>query len=306
MNSNVKKRIKHCNETIDVLIKNRSIIRLSNIINSTTKIKWKCNKCNYIWTTTPHHIINLKTGCPKCANNIKLNNDIIDERIKNRDLIRIGDFISCSKHIEWQCKICNKIWRATPNHIIHSNRGCPRCSGNERLTNEIADERIKHRDILRLENVKRCIDKILWKCLVCNNTWKAMPNNIFNYKGCPNCACGNNERLIRNFLIKNNIEFNNITIKLDCGNCFPDFYLPQFNTIIEYHGEQHYKPVNFGGGLEKANKKFIKQKNRDRQLRIYCKNNNINLIEINGTIYQNKKLINLIKILIRNGFVNPL
>ena len=57
-----------------------------------------------------------------------------------------------------------------------------------------------------------------------------------------------------------------------------DFVIKQDSQTyyIEYNGEQHYKPVEKFGGEEK----FKQQLQRDSDLRIYCKQNNIRLIEI--------------------------
>lgn len=33
-----------------------------------------------------------------------------------------------------------------------------------------------------------------------------------------------------------------------------DYYLPSFNLVVELHGEQHFKPVNFGGISDNAAK----------------------------------------------------
>ena len=46
--------------------------------------------------------------------------------------------------------------------------------------------------------------------------------------------------------------------------------------LIEFQGEQHYRPYNYFGGQEK----FLIQKEYDNLKREYCKNNNLNLIEI--------------------------
>lgn len=55
-----------------------------------------------------------------------------------------------------------------------------------------------------------------------------------------------------------------------------DFYLPDFNTMVEYNGIQHYEPVyKFGGVMA-----FHSQQKRDARLRTYCEQNNITLIEI--------------------------
>ena len=68
-----------------------------------------------------------------------------------------------------------------------------------------------------------------------------------------------------------------------------DFYLPQFNSIIEYHGEQHYKHIKHFG----SKKKFERQIERDVFLRMYCKNHKIKLIEIPYTEIDNiEKILN--------------
>lgn len=46
--------------------------------------------------------------------------------------------------------------------------------------------------------------------------------------------------------------------------------------FIEYNGEQHYRPIKYFGG----NEKFEKQQKRDSDLRDYCKENKIHLLEI--------------------------
>ncbi len=58
-----------------------------------------------------------------------------------------------------------------------------------------------------------------------------------------------------------------------------DFYLPRFNTVIEVQGEQHYHPVPFKNE-NTAKNNFIKTKEHDKIKKEYCKNNNIELLEI--------------------------
>ena len=56
-----------------ILIKNKSeknIIFLTKYKKSTKKIKCKCLKCNNVWYTTPHMLLQ-NHGCTKCANSIK-------------------------------------------------------------------------------------------------------------------------------------------------------------------------------------------------------------------------------------------
>jgi len=55
-----------------------------------------------------------------------------------------------------------------------------------------------------------------------------------------------------------------------------DFYLPEKNVVIEYNGEQHYKPNEFYGGK----KGFELTQKRDKIKKEYCLNNGIDFLEI--------------------------
>ena len=55
-----------------------------------------------------------------------------------------------------------------------------------------------------------------------------------------------------------------------------DFYLPDYNTCIEYDGELHYKAVDYFGGDDA----LMNTKCRDEIKTQYCKENNIKLIRI--------------------------
>lgn len=59
-----------------------------------------------------------------------------------------------------------------------------------------------------------------------------------------------------------------------------DFYLPEYNTLIEYDGEQHFKPIEYFGGEEHFN---ILKKN-DEIKNEYCKMHKINLVRIPYTL----------------------
>ena len=52
-----------------------------------------------------------------------------------------------------------------------------------------------------------------------------------------------------------------------------DFYLPDYNTCIEFQGLQHFKPIDFFGGEED----FIIQQKNDNKKKEYCEKHNIPL-----------------------------
>jgi very-short-patch-repair endonuclease len=55
-----------------------------------------------------------------------------------------------------------------------------------------------------------------------------------------------------------------------------DFYLPELNILIEYDGEQHYKPIKYLGGEER----YLEQKKKDEIKNNFCFKNNITLLRI--------------------------
>ncbi len=63
---------------------------------------------------------------------------------------------------------------------------------------------------------------------------------------------------------------------------FFDFYLPEYNLLIEYNGKQHYEPILFSSDMtwKEAKKTFVDQSKRDIIKVNYCKKNNYDLIVI--------------------------
>jgi hypothetical protein len=299
------KVIKLTNDEVDSRLIGRKIKRLGDIINNHTKILWSClyNICGHSWLATPKSILNRNSGCPKCAGCLRLTNEEVDKRLEGRNIKRLTDIIGAAKKMDFRCLICNYIWTTCPASILNSRKtGCPRCAGLEKLTNETIDNRlmINERNIKRIDDVINNRTKINFICIDCKNIWKATPNDILCGSGCNICNLpGLNEKMLLKLLIKNNINLEyqkqfkyiiNAKSKMRV-----DFYLPKTNTIIEYNGEQHYHPVQFGGITEEAaNINFLKQQKRDNHLKELCDINDIKLIYIDGRKYYGNKLKNYV------------
>ena len=98
---------------------------------------------------------------------------------------------------------------------------------------------------------------------------------------CPYCNIIKGEDKIAHYLLKSNIEFVYQKSYDDLrgiggGRLSYDFYLPKFNLLIEYQGEQHDHPIELFGGEEQ----FIKQQEHDRRKREYALKHNVELLEI--------------------------
>lgn len=115
---------------------------------------------------------------------------------------------------------------------------------------------------------------------------------------CRDCtrSKSNNEKMVEIWLKQHNIEYVEQYVYKDCYYKRPlpfDFYLPQFNTLIEVDGESHFKEVKFGGiDNKKAEKNFKTQLKKDNIKNKYCEAHHIPLIrityeQINNEMYKN-------------------
>lgn len=142
-------------------------------------------------------------------------------------------------------------------------------------------------------------ERVLWKCSKCEHEWEtSVAHRTIDETGCPSCKNkSKGEAKIVEFLLANNISFVREKRFDNCKNVFTlpfDFYLPDYNILIEYQGRQHYEITNsyFGGGGS-----LEKRKHNDQIKRKYALDNEYYYLEIP---YWDYKYIN--KIL--NDFLN--
>ena len=115
------------------------------------------------------------------------------------------------------------------------------------------------------------------------------PRNHLRGQGCPTCSESKGELMVAKLLNTLEIQFvrekkfedcNNLKVGRSCKLLPFDFYLPEFNAVIEYDGEQHSKPIKYMGGEERYKKTQIKDEIKNK----YCKDNGIKMIRIPYTI----------------------
>lgn len=302
--------IKLTNEIIDERLKNRIIKRIDDYEGLSVKIKWECLKCSYVFCSKPREILD-GSGCHRCSKRIRLNNEIVDEKLSNRLIKRLDNVNNNRCVFRWLCLTtnCNYIWKTCADSILNNNRGCPKCSRKIALTNESVDARLNNRPIKRLDDINGTGRRVNWECLDCHHIWITSPDSILNGKrGCPNCKY-KNEKIVYGLLKQYNIDFEHqkdirsININ-ETRFCKVDFYIPSVNLIIEYNGKQHYEPVRFHGiPSNKAKINFMKQKERDDYINKFCNDNNIKLLKIDGREYQNDLLREFIKKFISDTLV---
>lgn len=248
----------------------------------------RCNDCGHEWEAVPRSIKNSKCGCPKC----KVSQNKIDNSLKkfldkyDSSLYELVEFKNCME-VTVKCKKCGFLRTTNANNIYRY--GCPKC-GQER-THEL-QKLSKEEFIYRANNIHdnkysylkvdyiNYSTPIIITCPI-HGDFAQTPGHHLRGQGCPKCKQTSGEQNINQILENININFKSeydIINPYSDHNFRVDFYININNQIyiIEYNGEQHYKPIkHFGGEI-----KYQEQIKRDNELRLYCKSNNIKLLEI--------------------------
>lgn len=117
------------------------------------------------------------------------------------------------------------------------------------------------------------------------------PNSHLQGNGCKKCTETKGEQRIREFLELNNIKHEPEKTFDGCKNkrTLPfDFYINDHNMCVEFDGQQHYKVVRFKGiSIENAKKTFDRMQLTDKIKTQYCIDNNIELLRIPYTEFNN-------------------
>jgi hypothetical protein len=99
-------------------------------------------------------------------------------------------------------------------------------------------------------------DKILIFCTKCERSWSATPHDLVYAdgapkSGCPGCVESMGEKTVAKFLVGARLFFEKQKRFESCRNksTLPfDFFVLGTKVLIEYHGQQHYDPVDIFGG----------------------------------------------------------
>ena len=188
--------------------------------------------------------------------------------------------------VKIKCNKCGNIFEQIPSNHIHktSKQGCPFCYGNVKTTTEEFIQKSKQiwgenvYDYSEVNYVNNRI-KVKLKCIKHNNIFFQSPKKHYIGQGCKFCEQkSKGEDIIDKLLTENNILFIREYRFKDCKykNVLPfDFYLPKYNTVIEFQGIQHFEQ-------NKRNKHetLEERKVKDQIKRDYCKTNKIKEIEI--------------------------
>ena len=263
---------------------------LVEYVNSYTKIKIICKKCNSIFLQKPCGHLRGK-GCLNCANNNKSYNNM--DFIRKAEIKHPGKYdyslvkyIGSKTKVKIICKKCNNIFEQIASTHL-DGRGCTKCANDKQSSNNedfISKANIVHPgkydySLVEYINAKTKV-KII--CKKCNSVFLQLPHSHFSGRGCPKCNESKGENRVAKYLSENNISFipqKTFKTLRDINPLFPDFYLDDLILLIEYDGHGHYIPC-FGSTPEEKQKNLEDTQRRDKVKNEWAKANNIPLLRI--------------------------
>lgn len=266
--------------------------------NKNKQVEYNCDYCGKPFMITKSQVDKVKYGqkrglycCSQCAKDVQKPKweDIVSLFEEHNYELISTEYINAKTKLKY---ICRKHWDKGVQSITYGNLkygfGCTYC-GNERtveskrLTFEEVKKIFDNTDKILLE--QDYVNTSLPMAYICKNhpevgiQYMCTSNAYTQY--CPYCNILKGEYKISKFLIKNNIKFEihktfDNLFGVKGGKLSYDFYLPDYNLLIEFQGEQHKRSVEYFGGDEQ----FKIQQEHDRRKRNYAQNSNIELLEI--------------------------
>lgn len=225
-------------------------------VNSNDPVEIICPVHGSFWQGLYQHTAK-KTNCPKCfRDNEKLSQAEFIGRARHVH----GDVYDYDKvvYVHGQIPVtitCRKHGDFTQRANSHlSGNGCKECflEGNKLTTEEfIENARRVHGDTYDYSKVNYLGNKVEVE-IVCprhGSFWQKPNSHVSSKNGCRLCYESKGEKAVEVVLKKYGIEHIR-EYRIPPYRYRYDFYLPEFNVFIEFHGHQHYQPVGLFGGDE--------------------------------------------------------
>jgi effector-binding domain-containing protein len=269
-------------------------------VNSRKRMKFKC-ECGNVSFITFHSFKNghrcKQCGFKKIVEKKTLSYDYVFNYFKESGCELLSkEYKLATDKLEYKCE-CGNIDYISFDNFQHGHR-CFKCG-----LNKISEAKLYSFDYISdyvksfgytilSEEYTGCLQYLN---LLCPNghPYKTTFSNFQSYRRCSICSGSNGEKRIANYLINNNIKFEQQYRIKDCKNkrALPfDFAIldnENLNALIEFDGEQHFKTRPYFGDVDK----YEKTKLHDTIKNTYCQKNNVPLLRIPYTEFTSIEII---------------
>ena len=284
-------------------------LEFEQVANQHYRPNYSMNPCPSCAHEVRHSIMieRNKEGIPRVNRTL----DLFLRELRNRGLESIYDLSTITEYknaitpVEITKLDCEHSFRISPNRLLKGYIDCPICaqersldkrrmqfSGFKEKAVQTHGEGRYFYDFDENKTILNNRQKIKIKCNICGNIFWQEASAHLQGEGCPDCkSISKGEDLVRTYLSsKDGIIVLDKTPVYGVSSVRV-FVVPDFRIIvdtreiwIEYNGIQHYRPsFDFNDGIS-PEERFFSQYTRDNDVRNYCKEKGILLIEIPYTM----------------------
>lgn len=232
--------------------------------------------------------------CPKCRMNI-FKKEVFNITGKEYKVLTDSWIGTHSKVTILHCLSNPHKFYITPDDFL-SGRRCSLCANKRQRYSHLYTKKdwlasiAEHRpddyndyELVSFNDAKEKATFIHKKCLKSFNS--TLSDFVYNKTFCPYCySYSAGERLVASLLDSLNLKYKvHVTFNdlKDKSKLSYDFFLVDYNILIEYQGQQHFNPRTFGGiSKSRALHNYFVQQLHDKMKRDYAQEHQFLLIEI--------------------------
>lgn len=225
------------------------------------------------------------------------------ERLQNIANTKSGkllstEFVTAKTKYTFECEH-GHIFELTSDKIVSRGDWCPYCAGRYGDFDNKYEEIIKSHGGKKLSPYVNGHTNIQCECEN-GHEFYITPNNLLAGKWCKACNVSHGERAIENYLKSHHIHYmKEYTFKDLKGDRnvlpfdFAVFVEDKLICLIEYDGEQHYRPMRHSHNKQRNIEKFYQTQFYDGLKNAYCEEHQIPLIRISCFDVDYRRLNNL-------------
>lgn len=117
-------KMPYTTDTLNEAIKNSGFTLISEYVNIKTKAVFRCSN-GHEWSIKADHVLR-GSKCPHCSGKYPLTTEIVNERLKDRDIQLVDEYVSSHTRVNFKCKEGHE-WVTVPANVLQG-QGCPTCA----------------------------------------------------------------------------------------------------------------------------------------------------------------------------------
>lgn len=278
------------NELCSIYNINENDFSIDNYTGWDKKLAFTCNKCGQTKEVIAYSLKKKRGEKKNICRCYGYSNDWFNTleafnnwKSKQTKYLILEEFKGTTKNILVKCIQCGTVQRRSVKSLLNDERclccenKCSILKTEEEFKKELED--LYYGEYSLIGEYKGSDNYTLIKHNNCGKIYKTKPHYLLSNKGglCPNCRnVSKGERKIISFLKEKGIKYKE-QYRLDGFKKAPyDFYLPEYNTLLEFQGIQHYEPVKKFGG----HPAFLKQLEIDKKKKLLAEQEGYSFVTI--------------------------